>query len=145
MFCLRSWIPILFFLLRTNASPIYLILFISATYFLNRPCVYCSLLLFILVVALFDFQTPWFEPPFSSETESSALDGSTPLRDMVLESAGVVLQVANQTVQTVVKGAVDGIREKSMGVVQGSGSEWVRGFWGKKEWRIGCLDVLVRI
>jgi len=63
MFCLRSWIPILFFLHRTNASPVYLVLFISATYFLNRPCVYCSLLLAILVVSLFDFGTEWFEMP----------------------------------------------------------------------------------
>ncbi|PSN67850.1 hypothetical protein BS50DRAFT_675860 [Corynespora cassiicola Philippines] len=148
MFCLRSWIPVLFFLLRTNASPVYLILSISATYFLNRPCVYCSLLLFILVVALFDFQTPWFEPPLSSDTAEIALNGTTPFRDTILETAGVFAQAANNTAQAVIKGAVEGLREKTMGVPEvsdGANYEWVKGLLGKKEWRINCLDVLVRI
>src|ERR1700761_6878144 len=92
MFCLRSWIPILFFLYvpaapdreqmanvntSTNASPIYLILFISATYILNRPCVYCSLLLAILVVALFDFHGDWFEPRYLSATTLSQAGNAT--------------------------------------------------------------------
>ncbi|KAF2243321.1 hypothetical protein BU26DRAFT_581444 [Trematosphaeria pertusa] len=148
MFCLRSWIPVLFFLLRTNASPVYLVLFISATYFLNRPCVYCSLLLFILVVALFDFHTPWFEAPLSSETTELALNGTTPFRDTIFETAGVFAQAANNTAQALIKTAIDGIRDKSTGVSGLNGGvnyEWVKGLVGKKEWRIPCLDVLIRI
>ncbi|KAF2129155.1 hypothetical protein P153DRAFT_367420 [Dothidotthia symphoricarpi CBS 119687] len=139
MFCLRSWIPVLFFLLRTHASPVYLVLFISATYFLNRPCVYCSLLLFILVAALFDFHTPWFDSPLPGTTDL-ALNGTAPL----LDTMGELVQVANHTAQALAKGAVDGIRAK----VQGSGGpsyEWVRGLLGKKEWRVQCLDVLIRV
>ncbi|KAF2878164.1 hypothetical protein BDV95DRAFT_624718 [Massariosphaeria phaeospora] len=149
MFCLRSWIPILFFLLRTSASPVYLILFISATYFLNRPCVYCSLLLFILVVALFDFQTPWFEPPLASDTTEFALNGTTPFRDTMFETAGIFVQAANSTAQALIKSAIDGLREKTTGVSQaidGASNDWVKGLLlGKKEWRINCLDVLVRL
>ncbi|KAF2688695.1 hypothetical protein K458DRAFT_359575 [Lentithecium fluviatile CBS 122367] len=147
MFCLRSWIPVLFFLLRTNASPVYLVLFITATYFLNRPCVYCSLLLFILVVALFDFQTPWFEAPLSSETAELALNGTTPFRDTIFETAGVFVQAANNTAQALIKSAVDGTREKGAAseVSNGQNYEWMKGLVGKKEWRIPCLDVLVRI
>ncbi|KAJ4987521.1 hypothetical protein SVAN01_06978 [Stagonosporopsis vannaccii] len=137
MFCLRSWIPVLFFLLRTNASPVYLVLFISATYFLNRPCVYCSLLLFILVVALFDFHTPWFDPPLA-DTPGLALNETTPL----LETAGVFAQAATNTAQELVKGAVDSMRGKAS---TGAMSEWVKGLLGRKEWRIQCLDVLIRI
>jgi len=140
MFCLRSWIPVLFFLLRTQASPVYLVLFISATYFLNRPCVYCSLLLFILVVALFDFHTPWFDAPLSDSAEL-ALNGT------VAETAGVLAQAANHTAQAVVKNAVDGLRGK-MGMGQaseGQSYEFVKGLLGKKEWRIQCLDVLIRV
>jgi hypothetical protein len=129
--------------LRTNASPVYLVLFISATYFLNRPCVYCSLLLFILVVALFDFHTPWFDPPLS-DTAELALNGTTPL----LESVGVLAQAATHTAQALVKSTVEGIREKGAALGQASGGgnyEWAKGLLGKKEWRIQCLDVLIRV
>jgi hypothetical protein len=157
MFCLRSWIPVLFFLyvcdhavqiaacadqlcsLRTNASPVYLVLFISATYFLNRPCVYCSLLLFILVVALFDFHTPWFDPPLAPDTAELALNGT------FVETAGVLAQAANHTAQAIVKNAVDGVRGR-IGQTNGAKEyEWVKGLLGKKEWKIQCLDVLIRV
>ncbi|KAH7393065.1 hypothetical protein BKA66DRAFT_567786 [Pyrenochaeta sp. MPI-SDFR-AT-0127] len=141
MFCLRSWIPVLFFLLRTHASPVYLVLFISATYFLNRPCVYCSLLLFILVVALFDFHTPWFDPPLAGTAEL-ALNGT-------MDTAGVLVQAATHTGQAVLRSAFDGVIEKvgqASGSVSGAQSyEWVKGLLGKKEWRIQCLDVLIRV
>jgi hypothetical protein len=125
--------------LRTNASPVYLVLFISATYFLNRPCVYCSLLLFILVVALFDFHTPWFDPPLAPDTAELALDGT------LVETAGALAQAANHTAQALVKSAVDGVRGRMGQVDNGKEYEWVKGLLGKKEWRIQCLDVLVRI
>ena len=158
MFCLRSWIPVLFFLyatahslarivphkltlrrLRTHASPVYLVLFISATYFLNRPCVYCSLLLFILVVALFDFHTPWFDPPLPADTTELALNGTT---DGIVEAVGMLAQAVNHTAQAVMKGAVEGLKEKANA---GQSYEWVKGLLGKKEWRIQCLDVLIRV
>ncbi|KAF2033492.1 hypothetical protein EK21DRAFT_58619 [Setomelanomma holmii] len=145
MFCLRSWIPVLFFLLRTHASPVYLVLFISATYFLNRPCVYCSLLLFILVVALFDFHTPWFDPPLTPDTAEYALNGTTSLQDSIIETAGIVAQAANYTAQALVKSAVDNVRGKVGQTNSGKEYEWVRGLLGKKEWKIQCLDVLIRV
>ncbi|KAF1835251.1 hypothetical protein BDW02DRAFT_548715 [Decorospora gaudefroyi] len=134
MFCLRSWIPVLFFLLRTHASPVYLVLFISATYFLNRPCVYCSILLFILVVALFDFHTPWFDAPLSDSAEL-ALNGT----------AGVMAQAANVTARAAVRGVVEGVRGRVGGGSGAQSYEWVKGLLGKKEWRVQCLDVLIRV
>ena len=128
--------------LRTHASPVYLVLFISATYLLNRPCVYCSLLLFILVVALFDFHTPWFDAPLSDSAEL-ALNGT------VAESAGMLAPAVNATVKAGVGAAVEGVKGR-VGLGQASGSEgqsyeWVKGLLGKKEWRVQCLDVLIRI
>ncbi|OCK85311.1 hypothetical protein K432DRAFT_439407 [Lepidopterella palustris CBS 459.81] len=147
MFCLRSWIPILFFL--TNASPVYLVLFISATYFLNRPCVYCSLLLAILIVSLFDFHTAWFEPELPSEQNSSfTSNAASSLRDTTLETASIIASAVNNTTETMVRAAVDAVRQKASSVPQvsgGAGFEWAKGLVGKKEWRIPCLDVLVRI
>jgi hypothetical protein len=126
---------------------VYLVLFISATYFLNRPCVYCSLLLFILVVALFDFHTPWFEAPLS-ETTALALNNTTPFRDTMFETAEVFAKAANHTAQALIKSAADGIKEKMAGGAEddnGAHYEWVKGLVGKKEWRVPCLDVLIRI
>ncbi|KAF2811701.1 uncharacterized protein BDZ99DRAFT_487334 [Mytilinidion resinicola] len=149
MFCLRSWIPILFFLHRTSASPVYLVLFVSATYFLNRPCVYCSLLLAILVVSLFDFHTAWFEPQLPAEDASSDPRNTTmPLRDPLVETASILASAVNSTATTVIKAAADTLRKKAPPVPQisgGAGFEWAKGLVGKKEWRIPCLDVLVRI
>jgi hypothetical protein len=118
---------------------VYLVLFISATYFLNRPCVYCSLLLFILVVALFDFHTPWFDPPLAPNTAELALNGT------IVETAGVLAQAANHTAQAIVKNAVDSVRGRMGQASSGKEYEWVKGLLGKKEWKIQCLDVLIRV
>ncbi|KAF2118655.1 hypothetical protein BDV96DRAFT_568287 [Lophiotrema nucula] len=141
MFCLRSWVPIFFLLLRTNVSPVYLVLFISATYFLNRPCIYCSFLLAVLVIALLDFHAPWFE---------NALPTTEPLtaRDTLIETASIMTSAANNTAQALIKAAADGLKAKTTGS-PGSGTgqsyEWMKGLLGKKEWRVPCLDVLIRI
>ncbi|KAF2085742.1 hypothetical protein K490DRAFT_74899 [Saccharata proteae CBS 121410] len=134
MFCLRSWIPILFFL--TNASPVYLVLFISATYFLNRPCVYCSLLLAILVFALFDFHTSWFDPNTRYHPEAS--DGSNPssnatiAHEFALDSASLVASAFSDTAGAV-KAQIS------------SGADWGKMAFIKKEWKLPCLDVVVRL
>jgi hypothetical protein len=75
------------------------------------------------------------------------LNGTSPLADTVLESAGILVSAANNTARAMIKAAVDGVKDKFMGEEHGSGAagasyEWVRGL---KEWRIPCLDVLVRI
>ena len=100
---------------------------------------YCSLLLFILVVALFDFHTPWFDPPLNPDTTELALNGT------LVETAGVLAQAANTTAQALVKSAVEGVRSKVGQGTSGKEYEWVKGLLGKKEWKIQCLDVLIRI
>jgi hypothetical protein len=65
--------------------------------------VYCSLLLFILVVALFDFHTPWFDAPLT-ETSEVALNGTTSM----LETVEVFAQAANHTAQALFTGASRG-------------------------------------
>lgn len=72
----------------------------------------------------------------------------------MLDTAAVFAQAANQTAQALAKAAVDEVRQRvlgdasagSMGPGNGSGGyEWVKGLMGKKEWRVPCLDVLVRL
>jgi hypothetical protein len=62
----------------------------------------------------------------------------------MVETAAVFIQAANQTAQALVKAAVNGVREKTEGN-GAAGYEWVKGLMGKKEWRVPCLDVLVRV
>lgn len=77
------------------------------------------------------------------------MNGTSPLADTVFESAGILVSAANNTARAMIKAAVDGVKERFTGEEQvsgaagaGAGYEWVRGL---KEWRIPCLDVLVRI
>ncbi|KAF4303842.1 Bladder cancer-related BC10-like protein [Botryosphaeria dothidea] len=156
MFCLRSWIPILFFL--TNASPVYLVLFISATYFLNRPCVYCSLLLAILVIALFDFNTSWFEPNsrYHPESSSSSLNdtyvppsNSSLVADIAVETISLLASTVNNTAGALVSAAMDGIKRKrgapEAAANINTSTEWGKGLFARKEWKVPCMDVIVRL
>jgi len=154
MFCLRSWIPILFFL--TNASPIYLVLFISATYILNRPCVYCSLLLAILVISLFDFNSSWFEPRYSHPSRLFAVapppttapyNGSALLPSAIMDTLDFVGGVINGTATSVVGSVIDSLKGKQapeVSVVNDTVGEWVKTLL-RKEWRISCFDVALRL
>jgi hypothetical protein len=168
MFCLRSWIPILFFLYafphliklgiqrlteqlsRTNASPIYLVLFISATYFLNRPCVYCSLLLAILVVALFDFHSNWFEPRYANTASSAASEllanATSPISGAIMETLSSVASAMNSTAAAVVEAVAGGLTQRPPPEEQLNSTvvEWIKGLL-RKEWRISCVDVVVRL
>ncbi|KAK7514887.1 uncharacterized protein IWZ02DRAFT_171074 [Phyllosticta citriasiana] len=151
MFCLRSWIPILFFL--TNASPVYLVLFISATYFLNRPCVYCSLLLAILVIALFDFNTSWFEPntryhpePTKNATSEST-SNATFMTDLAMETVSLAASATNETAGALVSAAMDMFSRKRTpdAQVSAGAADWSKGLFARKEWKVPCMDVIIRL
>ncbi|KAM0714017.1 hypothetical protein Q7P37_010981 [Cladosporium fusiforme] len=154
MFCLRSWVPLLIFL--TNASPIYVLLFLTGTYWLQRPCVYCSILLFVLVFSLFDFHADWFEPRWPShsispsETASSYMSGNSTLAEAFMETAGMAVTAINGTGGSLASAAMEGVKRR-MGdgglnaTASGSGFELVRGILEKKQIRIPCVDVVVRL
>jgi len=141
----------------------------TATYVLNRPCVYCSLLLAILVLALFDFHTDdWFEPRyrradsrnsfFSSSwstpaptpqerlglNASSAIDVGLMLLDAVRDALAIMAAAVNGSVAAV----VDGVRGRTQATGQDTAGsvvgEWVKNVL-RREWRINCLDVVFRL
>jgi hypothetical protein len=134
---------------RTNASPIYLILFISATYFLNRPCVYCSLLLGILVFALFDFHSNWFEPRYSNTVSSAASEllsnGTSPISDAVVETVSLMASAVNSSAAAAVDAVVGALTQRPPPEEQlnSTAVEWIKGLL-RKEWRVSCVDVVVR-
>ncbi|PHH78604.1 hypothetical protein CDD82_2946 [Ophiocordyceps australis] len=130
MFCLRSWLPLLF--IPTSASPAFIVLFFICSYFLNRPCVYCSVLLLILFLTscnwsdrcFFDLRSNWFHPRLGGH--------------------GFAVDLANSTASTLAGAVADGL---SMPKPEwtGMGMEWLRSLLGKREWRIDCLDINIRL
>jgi hypothetical protein len=139
----------------TNASPIYVLLFLTGTYWLQRPCVYCSILLFVLVFSLFDFHADWFEPRWPSgsiapsETASSYLSGNATLAETLMETASMAITAINGTGGALASVAMDGVKRRvgdgGNATVSGSGFELVRGLLEKKQIRIPCVDVVVRL
>lgn len=141
----RSWLPLLF--IPTNASPAFIFLFFVCSYFLNRPCVYCSILLLILFITscnwsdrcFFDFSSNWFQSRASTTLPSGAHFGydelafNTTMRDMAGSMA--------RTYATAAAGEVDARRAEWTGL----GMEWLRSLLGKREWRIDCIDVYIRL
>ena len=145
---------------RLNASPIYTITFLSAYFYLQRPCVYCSILLFVLVFSIFDFSADWFEPRWNmstsavSETAAAYLSGNATLTEVVLQTA---VSVINGTGGSLASAAMGGVMKRkaeegnaTSAVITSIPSglnafEWLRTILDKKQYRIQCLGVVVRI
>ncbi|KAI7283962.1 hypothetical protein D0864_03842 [Hortaea werneckii] len=157
MFCLRSWLGLLVFL--SNAPPVYVALYILGNFALQRPCVYCSILLTILCFSLLDFSSDWFEPRWQptvpvSETLSHALSGNATLQEMVWETAGLAVSALNGTGGSLASAAIDGARRKLAGgdnatvtaATTANGFELLRTVVEKRGGiRIPCVDVTIRL
>jgi hypothetical protein len=142
MFCLRSWLPLLF--IPTNASPAFIFLFFVCTYFLNRPCVYCSVLLLILFVTscywsdrcFFDFSSNWFAPrPPTYPTNGT---------DHAGEFNATAVEMLNTTANALAGAAADELARRKAEWT-GLGIEWLRSLLGRREWRIECMDLNIRL
>ncbi|EFY84404.1 hypothetical protein J3459_008353 [Metarhizium acridum] len=139
MFCLRSWLPLLF--IPTNASPAFIFLFFVCTYFLNRPCVYCSILLLILFLTscnwsdrcFFDFQSNWFLPRPSTTAEHADPSFNA-----------TVVEMANSTAKALAGAAADAVSTKGTEWT-GLGVEWLRTLLGKREWKVDCMDIYIQL
>ncbi|OJZ83494.1 hypothetical protein ASPFODRAFT_221450 [Aspergillus luchuensis CBS 106.47] len=166
MFCLRSWLPLLF--IPTNASPLFIISFVTLTYILHRPCIYCSALLLILFISschwsdkcFFDLRGDWFSPRYSTtlDTTSSSSVNET-LASYVFETvnsttkalAGAVVEEAQR--RLALNGTLAAAASSSTGTVTtsahdewtGIGLEWLRSLLGRREWTLPCVDVKVRL
>lgn len=138
---------------RTNASPIYVFLFLTATYVLQRPCVYCSILLFVLVFSLYDFHADWFEPRWQSATSIAGplLGWNATAADALDGAASIAMSALNGTAGSVVGAGLDSARKRWTGgselgaSASISGFEWLRNLVERRQFRIPCVDVLVRL
>ncbi|KAL8759433.1 MAG: hypothetical protein Q9184_003627 [Pyrenodesmia sp. 2 TL-2023] len=142
MFCLRRFV-ISFFVL---------------TYFLNRPCIYCSVLLLILFISscywsdqcFFDIHSNWFEPRHISSTGPNPLSeaGGPPGHvNFTGEEASFLVQTVNETASALAGAAVEGLKRRAQirSEWTGVGMEWIRSWLGAREWRVPCLDIYIRL
>ncbi|KAA8647473.1 hypothetical protein EYZ11_010410 [Aspergillus tanneri] len=171
MFCLRSWLPLLF--IPTNASPLFIVSFVTLTYVLHRPCIYCSALLLILFISschwsdrcFFDLRGDWFSPRFTTTTNSTAAvaDPIHSNSSMIAPSetlAEYVFETVNATTKALARALVDEAQRRlalngtssSAGVSElrqeewtGVGLQWLRSLLGRHEWTLPCVDVKVRL
>ncbi|KAJ5693256.1 hypothetical protein N7462_002679 [Penicillium macrosclerotiorum] len=159
MFCLRSWLPLLF--IPTNASPLFIISFVALTYIIHRPCIYCSALLLILFVSschwsdhcIFDLRSNWFAPRYSStpsDNVSHAGNATLPTPIPGDSLVGFVFETVNSTAKVLAGAALESAQQR-LGVESspeewtGVGLEWLRSLLGRREWTLPCVDVKVRL
>ncbi|KAI2611612.1 bladder cancer-related protein BC10-domain-containing protein [Hypoxylon fragiforme] len=153
MFCLRSWLPLLF--IPTNASPAFIFLFFVCTYFLNRPCVYCSVLLLILFVTschwsdrcFFDFSSNWFAPrPSTTSSSTCPNNGTAAITDPygVDSFNATAVEMLNTTASALASVAAEELAKRKEEWT-GLGIEWLRSLLGRREWRIECMDLYIRL
>ncbi|KAH0602203.1 uncharacterized protein LAJ45_10216 [Morchella importuna] len=133
MFCLRSWLPLLF--IPTSASPAFIVLFLISTYLFHRPCVYCSLIMLTLFSSscywsdrcfLDSNNGHWFEPRFLSTAAGTVMNAAA---GAVGSSGGAAIQAGASAGQ----------------VWTGIGLDWLRTAVGRREWRLPCVDVNIRL
>ncbi|KAG6319236.1 hypothetical protein E4U44_007151 [Claviceps purpurea] len=143
---LNSWLPLLF--IPTNASPAFIFLFFICTYFLNRPCVYCSILLLILFFTscnwsdrcFLDVRSNWFLPrPPKVDTVGAATRSADDVDAAALFNATVV-----DMAKALAGAAADDMAAKRAEWT-GLGLEWLRTWLGKREWRIECMDIAIQL
>ncbi|KAG6206767.1 hypothetical protein E4U35_001438 [Claviceps purpurea] len=146
IFSLNSWLPLLF--IPTNASPAFIFLFFICTYFLNRPCVYCSILLLILFFTscnwsdrcFLDVRSNWFLPrPPKVDTVGAATRSADDVDAAALFNATVV-----DMAKALAGAAADDMAAKRAEWT-GLGLEWLRTWLGKREWRIECMDIAIQL
>jgi hypothetical protein len=153
-----SWLPLLF--IPTNASPAFIFLFFVCTYFLNRPCVYCSILLLILFLTscnwsdrcFFDFGSNWFEPrsPVSHtdgalNTTVGAIHYEGAAETILGDFNATMVAMAGSTAKGLARAALGDLTTLSRPEWTGLGLEWLRQLLGKREWRVECMDMYVRL
>jgi hypothetical protein len=94
---------------------------------------------------LFDFHTPWFDAPLP-ELALNGTEAGVLAQAVNGTEAGVLAQAVNESAKAVGRSVVEGVKGKLGGEGSGAQSqEWVKGLLGRKEWRIQCLDVLIRV
>lgn len=104
------------------------------------------------MISLYDWRSDWFEPrnnvfspaPLLAPTTGNSTTHGNPIRKAVVESAAQLVQSgAGEAARQAVDNVVARFGGQETGVI--SGAQWLRELMGKREWRVPCLDVILRL
>lgn len=107
----------------------------------------------MLVFSLFDFRADWFESRWQpsadpiSKSFDSLLESNSTLVRSIGETASVGISAWNEIKTTTTAAAWDTARRGVIANIPASmnGFEWLRSVLEKRQVRIPCVDVLVRL
>ena len=145
---------------HTNTVRRFVISFLLLTYFLNRPCIYCSALLLILFISscywsdtcILDFtHNDFFSPrqftspipnPLPQATNCSGIHENGHAGD-----GSFLITAVNETASALAGAAVEEIRQRMTPKTEwtGVGLGWIRSWLGGREFRLPCVDVYIRL
>ena len=105
----------------------------------------------MLVLALFNFQTNWFEPapPIAgadNEIYADANDTSS-FKDTLADGASAVASALNSTVETIANAAAAEAdkRARARSSWLAVGMDWFKEVYAKGEVRINCMNTIIRL
>lgn len=103
----------------------------------------------------FDFSSNWFQPRsyFSSQANASACAAAANFSSLdnvplpTYDNFTAAKDMLNTTANALLGAAADrlGVASQARTEWTGIGLEWMRSLLGKREWRIECLDVYIRL
>ena len=157
----HSYIPLLLLPIPLSLSPVHLTILLGVTYLLNRPCLYCSLLLIILLATschwqqtcLIDFDfipkfeggsgyATWFVPKSETINEKSWKN----------QSNQTLAYLASALAETAVAGFSEAsVRIRGKDILAQNATGYLSSFFGsmkslmRKEWVLPCIGVRVAI
>ena len=143
----------------THRYASFVVSFFFLTYFLNRPCIYCSVLLLILFISscywsdhcFFDIHSNWFEPRHLSSPLPNPLPTPRHLSrysgNSTSEHTSFIATAVNDTATLLAGAAIEELKRRMVFRPEwtGIGVEWIRSWLGAREWRLPCLDVYIRL
>lgn len=95
----------------------------------------------------FDFSSNWFEPRGPASTLSSDLVNSSAMSNQTLDQVGIYAGALNNTAFALAGTALEEAKRQLATKTEwtGIGVEWLRSLLGRREWRLPCVDVYVRL
>lgn len=107
-----------------------MILFVTSCYWSDR--------------CFFDFSSNWFAPRPPIASTSAHYTPGDANANMTAEFNSTALEMLNTTANALAGAAADEISRRKAEWT-GLGIEWLRSLLGRREWRIECMDLYIRL
>lgn len=119
--------------------PAYFILFTATTWYIHRPCLYCQLLLTILVISFYDWSVDWFVPHDQYWIPENGRQINRNYTAFVTRQRGNLAAIPPIISQKVRQG----VSGRSISTI--SVGQWLRNMIGQREWHIPKLGIVLRL